>query len=263
MHALQGKTAIVTGGSRGIGKQVAIELGRRGAAVVVAARTVKPRRRLPGTIGETLVAIEAVGAKGIAVAADLADAEDLVRLVRTTTDAFGRIDVLINNAAATSSKSWGASLSELSRDEWMYQYAVNLHAPFTLIKAVVPVMAANGGGVIVNLTTAGHRDSTPQDGPAGLPTPLAYPSSKAALDQFCRSVAPQLRPAGVAIVNVHPGFVRTEMTELLAKSGMDASASISVDIPTKAIVHVVSCLDPMAYTGRILTAQTLVEELGL
>ena len=105
MRALQGKTTIVTGGSRGIGKQVAIELGRRGAAVVVAARTVEPRRRLPGTIGETLVAIEAVGAKCIAVAADMADAEDLVRLVSTTTAAFGRIDVLINNAAATSGRA--------------------------------------------------------------------------------------------------------------------------------------------------------------
>jgi NAD(P)-dependent dehydrogenase (short-subunit alcohol dehydrogenase family) len=263
MTELQGKTAIVTGASRGIGKQVAIELARRGASVVVAARTVEARRRLPGTIGETLDAIESVGAKGLAVAADMGNADDLARLVASAMDAFGRIDVLVNNAAATAGKSWGASLSELSRDDWMQQYAVNLHAPFTLTKAVVPIMEAAGGGVIINLTTAAHQDASTDEGPAGLPTPLAYPSSKAALDQFCRSVAPQLRRARVAIMNVHPGFVRTEMTELLAEAGMDASASIDMDVPTRAIVHLATSADPMASTGQILTAQTLVDELGL
>jgi citronellol/citronellal dehydrogenase len=263
MRDLRGKCAIVTGASRGIGKQVAIELARCGASVVVAARTVEPRRRLPGTIGETLAAIEAVGASGAAIAADMGNADDLERLVAAAVDRFGRIDVLVNNAAATADRSWGAPLSELSREDWMRQYAVNLHAPFSLTKAVVPIMKDTGGGVIVNLTTAGHRDSVDTNGPAGLPTPLAYPSSKAALDQFCRSVAAEVRAAGVAIVNVHPGFVRTEMTELLAEGGMDASASISMDIPTRAIVYLATCDDPMAYSGQVLVAQTLVDELGL
>jgi len=112
---IAGRTAIVTGASRGIGKHTAIELGRRGANVVVAARTVERRKRLPGTIGETVEAIESTGAKALAIQADMANAEDLDRLVASSFDHFGRIDILINNAAATAGKSWGASLLDLTR----------------------------------------------------------------------------------------------------------------------------------------------------
>src|ERR1700744_298027 len=118
---LHDRTVIVTGASRGVGKQTAIELGRRGANVVIAARTVEPRRHLAGTISETVAAIEATGAKALAVQADMAEAADLDRLVASTMNAFGSVDVLINNAAATGGRSWGAPLLELSRDDWMWQ----------------------------------------------------------------------------------------------------------------------------------------------
>src|ERR1700722_17559835 len=95
---LQDKVAIVTGASRGIGRQLALVLAQRGAKVVVAARTIEPKRRLPGTIGETLQAIEDLGGTAIAVQVDVTRAEDLVRLVATTVETFGRLDVLVNNA---------------------------------------------------------------------------------------------------------------------------------------------------------------------
>jgi NAD(P)-dependent dehydrogenase (short-subunit alcohol dehydrogenase family) len=257
---LHDKTAIVTGASRGIGKQLAIELGRRGADVVIAARTVERRRRLPGTIGETVEAIEAVGARAHAVAADMARAEDLDRLVAEAMDRFGRIDVLVNNAAMTTGRSWAASLADLTREEWMEQYAVNLHAPYTLIRAVLPIMGDQGGGRVLNVTTGKYGG----DGPiAGIHTPLAYPSSKAALDQFCISVAPQLAAAGISITNVNPGFVRTEMVDLMAEAGMDSSAAIEMDVPARALAYLASCEDPMAYTGQVLDAATMVRELDL
>src|ERR1700757_3930874 len=149
---LTGKTVIITGASRGIGKQTAIMLAHRGANIVIAARTVEARGNLPGTIGGALAEIEATGTKAAAVQADMANADDLERLVATTVETFGGVDVLINNAAATGSRSWGASLTELSRDEWMWQYAVNLHAPFTLAKAMVPIMTERGGGRIIHVT---------------------------------------------------------------------------------------------------------------
>jgi NAD(P)-dependent dehydrogenase (short-subunit alcohol dehydrogenase family) len=251
-------TVIVTGASRGIGKQIAIDLARRGMQVVVAARTVEPRRRLPGTIGETVGLIEETGGVALAVQADLAVAADLDRLVTTAQQRFGRIDVLINNAAATSGRSWGAPLLELTRDEWMAQFDVNLHAPYSLLRAVVPIMREQGGGRVINLTTSAHGAAEPVP---GLPVPLAYPASKAALDQLCRSVAGQLRPFNVAIMNVNPGFVRTEMTDLLAEKGVDASAAIPVSVPTRAIAHLATCDDPMSYTGTVVTAQELVDEL--
>jgi NAD(P)-dependent dehydrogenase (short-subunit alcohol dehydrogenase family) len=186
-------------------------------------------------------------------------AEDLNRLVKATMERFGRIDVLINNAAATTSRSWGAPLLELTREDWLAQFAVNLHAPYTLLRAVVPVMRQQGGGRVINLTTAGHRGD--EEPAPGLPVPLAYPASKAALDQLCRSVAAQLRPMGVAIVNVHPGYVRTEMVEMMVREGVDASESISMDVPTRAIAHLATCFDPMTYTGLVLSAETLLKEL--
>jgi NAD(P)-dependent dehydrogenase (short-subunit alcohol dehydrogenase family) len=258
---LAGKVAIITGASRGIGKQVALELARRGATVVVAARTVEQHGRLPGTIGETVAGVEAAGGTAVAVQADMASADDLDRLVRETVERFGRVDILVNNAAATATRSWGAPLLELTREEWMAQYAVNLHAPYSLLRAVVPIMAEHGGGRVINLTTAGHRGDGDAEPATGLPVPLAYPSSKAALDQLCRSVAPQLRQYGVMVVNIHPGFVRTELTELLASGGVETSDAIPMAIPTDAIAYLATCDDPMRYTGEVLAAEELLAEL--
>ncbi|HEX5588455.1 MAG TPA: SDR family NAD(P)-dependent oxidoreductase, partial [Acidimicrobiia bacterium] len=215
---LEGKVAIVTGASRGVGKQIAIELATRGADVVVAARTVEPRRRLPGTIGETVEAVEALGRRAVAVQADVSVEDDLVKVVDTAVAELGRIDVLVNNAAYTSGKAWGLPLLELSRNDWHRQFATNLDAAFTLVQAVVPHMRDQGGGVIVNLTSAAG-DLVAGGGGGGEESvmgtaPLAYASSKAALNRFANAVAGQLRPMGIAIVNVEPGFVRTEMVDI-------------------------------------------------
>jgi NAD(P)-dependent dehydrogenase (short-subunit alcohol dehydrogenase family) len=254
-------TAIVTGASRGIGKQVAFELARSGYDVVVAARTVDPRVGLEGTIGTTVAAIESMGGRALAVAADMAVAEDLERLVRTTVGNFGGVDLLVNNAAATSGRAWGAALVDLTREDWLKQYAVNLHAPVTLTRAVAPIMAARGGGRVLNVTTRHGKSDT--EAPASLATPLAYPSSKAALDQFCISVAPQLRELGVAIINVNPGFVRTERVEAMARAGMDARTSIAMEIPAQALAYLATCDNPMSYTGMILDAEELVARLSI
>ncbi|MDO8389742.1 MAG: SDR family oxidoreductase [Actinomycetota bacterium] len=257
---MQGKVVIVTGASRGIGKQVAIELGRRGATVVVAARTVEARKTLPGTIGETVAEIEAGGGTALAVQADMGVEDELLRLVATTLDTFGRIDVLVNNAAATSGRAWGAPLLQLSRADWQQQYDVNLNAPFTLTKAVAPIMAAQGGGRVVNVTT-GHHGGDDYEPAPGIPVPLAYPSSKAALDKFCNLVSGELKRIGISIVNVNPGFVRTEMVDLMEQSGVDTSASISITIPTRVLCHLATCDNPMQYTGRVIQAEEMIEEL--
>jgi len=257
---MKGKTVIVTGASRGIGKQAAIAFGQLGADVVVAARTVEPRRSLPGTVNETVEAIEAAGALALAVAADMANPDDLALIVKATLDRFGRIDVLLNNAANTAGRDWGAPLLELSRESWMAQYAVNLHAPYTLMRSVAPIMAAQGGGRIINITTGRHTGT--DVAAAGLATPLAYPSSKAALDQLCASLAPQLKEMGISVVNLNPGFVRTEMVDLMVERGVDASMSISMDVPARAIIHLATCDDPFTYSGKVVEAGPLLAQLG-
>ncbi len=266
---LTGRTAIITGASRGIGKQTALSLARRGANIVIAARTVQARRQLPGTLGETVAEIEATGAQVHAIAADMSVAEDLERVVSGTVERFGAVDILINNAAATGGRSWSAPLMELTREEWMFQYAVNLHAPFTLIRLVAPIMQANGGGRVINLTTGSpavygqseplaHEEAVNFDAVG-----LAYLSSKSALDRFCGIVAPQLKAMDVSIVNVHPGGVHTEMVDILAARGFDASSMIPMDIPARALTYMAACADPMAYTGGLFVAERIVRDLGL
>lgn len=268
---LTGKTAIVTGASRGIGKQTALSLARRGANIVIAARTVEARSKLPGTLGETLDAIQALGVQALAVQADMAEEADLERLVSESVEHFGGVDILVNNAAATGGRAWSAPLLELTREQWMSQYAVNLHAPYTLIRALAPLMAERGGGRVINVTTGspqllGQLESQEASGDSlgeFSSVGLAYLSSKAALDRFCGIVAPQLRPLNVSIVNVHPGAVHTELVDILVERGLDASSMIAMDIPSRALTYMAACADPMAYTGQLFVAERIVGELQL
>jgi NAD(P)-dependent dehydrogenase (short-subunit alcohol dehydrogenase family) len=263
VKSLTGKVAIVTGASRGIGRQVALEFARRGAKVVVAARTVEPRRRLPGTIGETLHLIEEAGGTAVAVQVDVTHTEDLERLVTETIDAFGRLDVLINNAADTQGSN--APIDEYPRDSWLHQFAANVHAPFVLMGLAVPHLRAQGGGVIVNVTS-GAGDLVPtdlamaaaasDDQPVRLGTLLGYATTKAALNRMTNAVAPDLAPQKIAVSCVDPGFTRTELVDLLGEGGFvdpDAAAPMSLTVDT--ILEIVTADDPLVYAGRIIRAQ--------
>jgi len=143
---LTGKVVIVTGASRGVGRQAAIGFARRGAKVVLAAHTAERDPTQPGSLGEALQSIEAIGGEALLVQTDLADRADLQKLVDATVARFGGIDVLVNNAAVTTGSAWSKKFLDLTFDEWTQQFDVNLHAPFTLMQLVTPIMAARGGG---------------------------------------------------------------------------------------------------------------------
>jgi NAD(P)-dependent dehydrogenase (short-subunit alcohol dehydrogenase family) len=263
---LSGKVAVVTGASRGIGKQIAVELATRGADIVVVARSVEQKGRLAGTIGETVALVEALGRRALAVPVDVTVEADLFRLVEQAVATFGRIDVLVNNAAFTSGKVWGAPLAQLSRADWQMQFDTNLNAPFTLMQAVVPHMERCGGGVIVNITSiAGDLVPSAEGGGEDAvlgSAPLAYGASKAALNRLTNAVAPQLRAKGIAVVNIEPGFVRTEMVELMAERGFDASAAVPTSVPASAVAIVVTDDDPLRFSGQVLHASELVKVEG-
>jgi NAD(P)-dependent dehydrogenase (short-subunit alcohol dehydrogenase family) len=287
---LSGKVAIVTGSSRGIGKRTALALARRGARLVVTARTVEAARsELPGTIGQTVKEIESLGAEAIAVAADLSDTRDLKRIVESATDRFGGVDILVNNAAVTVGYNWAAPLLEMPRADWLHHFAVNLHAPFTLMQLTVPSMESRGGGRILNVTTGSaeaHRlveEPSPAssvryysgDRSGGIPAPgasmdipalwsPAYFASKRALDRLANVIAPQLTAKNVFIMSVMPGWVATESAEANTELGeRQDAAMISMDVPARILAYFAACENPLEYTGRVFFAEREVAALGL
>jgi NAD(P)-dependent dehydrogenase (short-subunit alcohol dehydrogenase family) len=266
---VKGRTAIITGASRGIGKQIAIELGRRGANVVVVARTVEAHRRLPGTVGDTVEEIKAAGGHALGIRADLRELDNIQTIVQDALDHFGGVDVLINNAADTSHAA--PLVADLDTDVWVRTFDINLHAPFSLIRYVMPIMSAAGGGVIVNMTSGDAELTGLTDPGAGsvdqsvrIGERVAYGPSKAALNRLTNVIAPELRSHGIAIVAVDPGFTRTELVDLMGEHGLvDPLAAVSMELPVKAVVGVLTSDDPMRFSGQIVRAAQFVEENGL
>lgn len=268
---LTGKVVIITGASRGVGKQAAFDFARRGAKVVLAARTVEPDNTLPGTLGETLKQLDDMGAEALAVQTDLAKEKDLENLVAKTVEKFGGVDILVNNAAATTGQMWNDGFLGLSREDWLYQFDVNTHAPFTLIQLVVPIMEARGGGRIINLTTgSGEVFREPEEpqklgsqGDFSLNVP-GYFSSKRALDRLGNCIAPELATKNIFVIGMNPGLVATELVAIRVKeAGLDDSVAVPMTVPSRMIVYFSACEDPGEYTGRLFWAEREMAELGI
>jgi NAD(P)-dependent dehydrogenase (short-subunit alcohol dehydrogenase family) len=269
--SLLGKVVIITGASRGVGKQAALDFARRGAHVVLAARTVGTSNDLPGSLDETVKQIEDMGAEAFAIPTDLASEADLNALVDAVDDYFGGVDILINNAAATTGEIWSKRFLELTREEWLYQFAVNVHAPFTLMQRVVPFMEKRGGGRIINLSTgSGEVFRMPEEpqklqsvGKFSLEVP-GYYASKRALDRLGNAVAPELAKKNIAVIGMHPGLVATEVVAIRVKElGLDNSVAVPLTVPSRMLVYFARCENPMEYTGRLFWAEREMAAMGI
>jgi NAD(P)-dependent dehydrogenase (short-subunit alcohol dehydrogenase family) len=268
---LRGKVVLITGASRGMGKQAALAFARRGANLVVAARTVEADGTLPGSLGETVREIEALGAGVLAVQADLAKEVDLKRLVEAAVARFGGIDILINNAAATTGDMWAKSFLELTREEWLYQFDVNTHAPFTLMQLTAPIMGSRGGGRIINITTGSAEALRLPEEPRAAEsvggfnlTVPGYFASKRAVDRLGNVVAPELARLNIAVIGLHPGLVQTELVDIRVKEhGLDNSTAVPMSTPARMMVYFAACEDPREYSGRIFFAEREMAAMGI
>jgi 3-oxoacyl-[acyl-carrier protein] reductase len=186
---LSGKVALVTGGGRGIGRGIALELTAAGARVAVAART---REQVEATAAE-------IG--GVAIEADVSHRADVERMVAGAEEGLGPLDLLVNNAGIA---HWEESAWELEPEDWWHVLEVNVLGVYLCCRTVIPGMIARGGGRIVNVAS----------GAAYLPgsTSTAYSASKAAVHRFSETLAVQLEPHGIPVFSISPGLVRTEMT---------------------------------------------------
>jgi 3-oxoacyl-[acyl-carrier protein] reductase len=195
---LEGHVALVTGGSRGIGKAAAVLLGQEGARVAVTYRD--QRDKAEAVVKE----IEDTGSEAMAVALDLASLESVDGAAHAVLDRWGHIDVLVNNAV-----QWGDRMfwdmppfEDLPPDEWRGSLRSNIEGSYAAIQAVLPSMRAQGWGRIVNVSSAIAADGLPGSGP--------YAAAKAALHGLTRTLAKELGPAGILVNVVMPGLTLTE-----------------------------------------------------
>jgi NAD(P)-dependent dehydrogenase (short-subunit alcohol dehydrogenase family) len=246
---LKGKVALVTGASRGVGKAVAIELAKAGADVSCAARaTDATPLRLPGTIDETVRAIEAAGRRGLAVATNLASEDDVERMVRVTLEHFGRLDLLINNAAI----SFAGDL-EIPLRRYDLIMAVNLRAPLVAIRAAVPAMKAQGGGAILNVSSGAAQHV--------LPGMMAYGMSKAALERLTIDAAEQLVPYAISVNTFRIDVPVASEGFMHNLPGADYSAWEPTEVPAEGILWMLR--QPASYTGHNASMAELRESQGI
>ena len=267
-QALQGKVAVVTGGSWGIGRAIAVELAELGADVTVTARTVEPRSDdLTGTIYETAAAIEACGVKALPLAADLSSPDDRDRFVREVLSQCGRVDILVNNAADTGDNVF-RGFWDTSPEAWAAQLDLNLNAMYSLMKGFAPRMRDNGGGLIVNL---GSMRAIPEGLGGGggrisgdVRLGAAYPTSKVAIFTMSTLVAQELAEDNIVVLTMNPGGAATESYIHNARRfGWDPSIATPVWMPAKTVGYLATCTDPMAYAATFVDAVTFTTEKHL
>jgi NAD(P)-dependent dehydrogenase (short-subunit alcohol dehydrogenase family) len=192
MARLQGKTALVTGSSRGIGKLVAQALAVEGANVVVHGRTL-------AACEPTLELVRKAGGRGRAVAGDLSDPAQVEQVATDALAAFAQVDILYNNAGIMS--PWRESLGRQELSDWTSVFQVNVFALARLVARLVPGMVERGWGRVVNVTSG--IDKTPQLAP--------YGASKWAVDKFTDDLAAELSGTGVIVSRMDPGWLRTDL----------------------------------------------------
>lgn len=274
---LDGRTAIVTGASRGLGRAIAGALAAEGAAVAVVARTEAVwNDKLPGTIGETVAEIEAAGGRAVAIRADLTDRDDLPRLVEQTRAAFGPVTLLVNNAAFTAPGRPPAPAGQAPRPsqarvrpakapapqaDWpafvgtpvhafRRHFEIAVFAAYELMQLVVPDMIAAGGGAIVNISSIASR--IPGIGPyrdfSGGILP-GYGGSKAALEHLTESAAYELQRRNISVNALSPS--QPMMTPGLSYYRTDFDDTGSEADFAEAVVRL-ALVDPDQVTGRTI-----------
>jgi NAD(P)-dependent dehydrogenase (short-subunit alcohol dehydrogenase family) len=251
---------VVTGASRGIGAATAERFAAEGANVIVTARTVDRHEHLTGSLNETLERCRRHGARVEALAADLGDGDSRATVVPRALELFdGRIDVLVNNAAAAIYQS----TLEYPRKRARLMFEVNVFAPLELAQAVIPQMAERGEGWIVNVSSASAKLA---EGPPfrteGVATRIAiYGSTKAALNRMTNGMAVELYGTGVRINTVEPrAAVMSEGAEALVGGIVSDDQIESMEAMVESIVALSDC--PAERTGGIHSSLDLLDELG-
>jgi NAD(P)-dependent dehydrogenase (short-subunit alcohol dehydrogenase family) len=232
MVNLQGKTALVTGGGRGIGAAIARKLAALGAHVIVCGRTLEP-------LEATVKTIESTGGQAIAIVADVADQKSVAKLAEQVKGEHKQLDILVNNAGVG---SFSTPLHQLDPAEWDRVMNTNLRGVYYMIRAFVPMMSS--GAHIVNISSLAGKNA--------LPNGAVYAASKWGLNGLSYSVAEELRGQGIRVAVVCPGSVDTELSPHAGKS---KAKMLQADDVAHAVAAIVT-QEPQSFLSEVLLRPT-------
>jgi citronellol/citronellal dehydrogenase len=253
----EGRVALVTGGSRGLGKAIAQRLAGEGATVAITARTMEPDPKYAGSLDQTRQEIHDAGGTVLAVPADLSDRDERERMFREVVNGVGAPDILVNNAAVTFLRP----LDEFPERRAQLMLEMHVLAPLHLTQLALPAMRERGRGWVLNLTSVA---GDPIDGPpfsefdrtAGFGL---YGTVKAALNRLTLSLAAELSDDGIAVNAAAP----TNPVATPGAGALDLAKTDTEDIAL--ITETVSILcagDPKVLTGRVVQTQSFLREVG-
>lgn len=253
---LAGKVAVVTGASRGIGEAIAIRYAMEGAKVVVSARTVEEGDHpLPGSINSVVQRIRDAGGEATAVRCDLANGEDREALIASTVDAYGPVDILVNNAAVT----YFMPVVDFTEKRYRLMTEVQVYGPFHLSQLVLPSMIERNTGWIINISSHAALHPPLERGGGG----TVYGMCKAALERFTTGLAAEVNGAGVAVNVISPGLVATPG---VVHHGLINDSNRDTQTPVEHMAE--ACLrlahnEPERLSGRITYAADMMKEFKL
>ena len=242
---LTGRVAVVTGGTRGIGRAIAEGFAAAGASVVVASRR-------PEACAETEAHLKAAGGAALGVPAHLGDLAALEHLVAATLDTFGRIDIVVNNAATGLAQPLGM----LTPDAWAKSNDVNLRGPVFLVQAALPALTASPCAAVINVISAGAFLFSPRV--------AMYAAAKAALMSYTRSMASEFAPLGIRVNALAPGAVDTDMVRATGPESQAVMARASLQ---RRIASPDEMVGPALFlasdAASYVTGQVLIADGGL
>ena len=261
MKKLAGKVALVTGASRGIGKEIARLFASEGARVACTARTLdEGTHPLEGSLSTTIAEIAAAGGEAVPIAGDVSTFEECERIVREARGALGPIDVLVNNAALT----YFIPVAEFPPAKWLKSFAVNVHGPFFMTRLVLDEMRARKSGAIVNISSGAAIG--PGRGPyktAPLRGGTLYGAEKAALERFTQGLAAEVQADGISVTCVSPSQVVGTPGVLFHKLIPRADVPQAEPVELMAKAALLLATEPLErVTGRVTYSQQILQEFG-
>jgi NAD(P)-dependent dehydrogenase (short-subunit alcohol dehydrogenase family) len=255
-RACQGRVAVVTGASRGIGLAIAQRLAEEGARVALSARTLEPDPKYQGSLRESVELIRNDGGEAVAIQADVSKPEDRQRLIAEATEQLGPVDILVNNAAVT----FLGPFTEITEKRWRLMFEVQVRAPYELTQLLIPGMIERGRGWILNISSriAAHAVGPPYDEVDTKWGWTVYGMCKASLNRFTTALAAEVYKNGIAVNAlapwdnvITPGSGAHDLIEGFALEGPEYIAEAALLLCSG---------DPAKLTGRVAYSQPLLAE---